>query len=894
MRAASEGWLKAGQQLTATGRAMASFLVIMDRARLLSKSTETAADTFALRILFLKAQLEDAAAALGRGLLPVLIPVVEMMRDAAEAVSSLGSEKIKLILRIGAVAAAIGPLLKLIGGLLIAIQAVTRAMVVFRNVGIGAALIQLLSPAGLILAGLAALAAALYLIYRNANKAGEAFDRMRNKFREDISEDTDAELFQRAQITEDRIARVQLMIDRLNAMSKPRGMGTGAGLGGLPKAEQELLDNANRTIKALRAQLELINERRRALEKDRAAQAAWDKKVASFAGQPTSVEPLGADPFRQLKEDVGATIRRMQIIAESVGRTSKLMRDPLEDALEMYDEILFKIEQYGGFAKAPNDLLELQVRLLKEINEQLDETALHRAFPELDKGLRAAAERARLAAVQLEIAKRRGIGVAEATRAHEVAQQGVGAVQQQILDRMTQMGIRAEEQVIIWNAVKQILQEMGVVVDDTTEKITQWTQLLRSIAVAARGVLNLAEAFGEVDKRLRDVLEGIAGTVEGLEQFRRARKDIDQRKKEGKGASLENVLAMAGGIVGIIGGALRTIRGLFVDEEAKARERERANILRENNQKLADLAASMRGMTGAIDNLLGVRAAIGNQLLPNTFLIGLLGNRGIDTLLRPLGLTFRDLDRIAEEVGIQIRDSAGKIVPAALKQLYDALLLAAEAATRFTQNMEGQRRRLELRADIFDVEDTPIARIQRELQLLERFAPELAARFADFDVTTAAGRAQLELALRALFEAIEAGTIPLEQFGELQNLDELLDVIMGVEGALDELREQANSLTDALKNVPTGFKVAFARFEATAATAAAIASGGGFAGGGRPVDVVGPPGLPGRGPPIVIEHVHIDARDRTMKEAFDEVTQQARDESRRKTGTTAYPFRNIA
>lgn len=880
----AQGWLKAGEQLGVTGRALAAFNVIVNRSALLAKANETASQTFALRLLFLKARAEDAAAALGRELLPILIPLIESATRLAQRIQTLDGAKVRLVIRIAALIAIIGPLIVIVGNLTLAIRGLAAMFVLLGGANILAAL-----------ALLGAAAAVLYEISRAARDAAEQMNAFRDSVA-NVSEKTATDMIAGLDRQIEHFQSIITNLERQKDVGRPEFQGeTFVTVKGLTAEQQKQLDQANEYIAILKEQRRVVDDRRKSLERTRKEEELFQNKLDQFK-QSLSETPIGADPFKQLKEDVGAVIRRMEIVAESVGRESKAMNVPLEAALAMYDELLLKIEQHGGLQKAPVDLLELQLRLLKEINEQLDKTDFARTFPDLAKSLKGVGEQARIAAAQLEIAKRRGTGVAEATRAHEEAQRAVGAIQQEILAAMERMGLPVARQVELWNQVKEILSDLGVPIEDTTEKVSRLTALLRSIAVAARGILNIADAFGEVSDELRDVLEGVSGIAEGLEAARKAQQAIKASKAAGKGAGLQDILAMAGGIVGIIGGVASVLGGLFgKSDEEKQREQERANILRENNQRLSDLVASMRGMTGEIKNLVDTRAALAFTQSPGFVqTANLVGpNRLTMLMISQFGLTLRDLDRIAAEVGVTIRNSAGQIVPEALQQLYDALLLAAEAATRFHDNLEHRRRRLELRADIEDVEDTPVAKINRELQLLSEFGlPIFEQFFAGIDTTTAEGQAQLENALRALFDALESGALPLEAFGRL-NLDELLDIIMGVEGALDQLREQANSLTDALKNVPTGFKVALARFDAAAAEVAAIASGRMPGAARGPLDGIRYPESRPL-PPVTIENVNIDAGTRNGRQIWEEIKQAARDESRRTTGRTTQPFQNIA
>jgi HPt (histidine-containing phosphotransfer) domain-containing protein/predicted metal-dependent hydrolase len=876
-----KGWLKAGEQLTSTGRALAAFNVTMDRARLLSKATATASETFALRILFLKAEAEDAAARLGRELLPVLIPIIEEMRKAASAVAALGSEKIKLVLRILAVVAAIGPLIRILGALTTAVLNLARAIAFLRGASIAAALARFLGPAGLV-------AAAIYLIAKRAYEAKEAlWDFNRElEFSASLGDSGEKALQKMLKGYEAQIAVFQKVIDDAKVLRKIELPGGRFIMGPAPAEDTA---HATRVLGILRQQVKVIQDRIKELEKERKLQKFWDDKIKAFAGQETSAESITADPFRQQKEDVAAAIRRMQIVEEAAGRLSVAMATPLAEGRQELEKINNLVAKYGGLLKAPSDLLELQLRLVKAIKE-FGPTPLESQFPIHARFLRLAAEQARAAGEALEAAKRTGIGVPGAEAANVAAQERIGILQKAIAEDMERQGFSAAQQLVIWQAIDKILTEMGIKTAENVEQIGRMSLLLRAIAVAARGVLNLAEAFGAVSDSLRNVLQGITGIVEGLDTARTAQQKIKAAEKAGKPAAAVDVAALMGGVIGIVGGIVSTIAGLFDKSET---ERARERLLEENNQRLSDLSRALRGMIGGLGDI----TRLYNQLLE--VLPAIEGKDFapfVENQMIAAGISMEELAAAAAELGIQIRDDRGRILSPAVAQLARALRDAALIAARFGQDLDGERKRAELRADVFDVEDTPAATIQREIQLLAMLAPELVKRFVDLDATTEEGRAKIEEALRNLVEQLALGLIPPEMFGDLRNLDELISIIMGVEGALDALREEANSLTDALKNVPSGYKVALARFEAMAAEAQRMTPQAGVR---RPVEMGGGvsiPTTPPVGAPIQINgdvHIH-DAGMKTGEEILDEMTAAARQRSRRSSGTTAYPFRNIA
>jgi hypothetical protein len=68
--------------------------------------------------------------------------------------------------------------------------------------------------------------------------------------------------------------------------------------------------------------------------------------------------------------------------------------------------------------------------------------------------------------------------------------------------------------------------------------------------------------------------------------------------------------------------------------------------------------------------------------------------------------------------------------------------------------------------------------------------------------------------LQDLVARIQAGTVNNADYGGFQNLQELVSVIEATAGALNDLRNVTNGVTAALNDVPAGFKLALAEFDA--------------------------------------------------------------------------------
>ncbi|OMD85619.1 hypothetical protein BSK49_19070 [Paenibacillus odorifer] len=120
--------------------------------------------TFASQMQILKNKLSDIAITIGDAIMPVVLeavnsmqPLIDKIASIAEKFGSLSPESQKLIITIAAIAAAIGPLLVILGHV---VSSVSALMPVFA---------ALTGPVGLIIAGVAGLAAGLTYLY-NTNE----------------------------------------------------------------------------------------------------------------------------------------------------------------------------------------------------------------------------------------------------------------------------------------------------------------------------------------------------------------------------------------------------------------------------------------------------------------------------------------------------------------------------------------------------------------------------------------------------------------------------------------------------------------------------------------------------------------------------------------------------
>jgi hypothetical protein len=165
------------------------------------------------------------------------------------------------------------------------------------------------------------------------------------------------------------------------------------------------------------------------------------------------------------------------------------------------------------------------------------------------------------------------------------------------------------------------------------------------------------------------------------------------------------------------------------------------------------------------------------------------GGRAVVEEFRKQGLSFEDMKRLADELGITLFDEKGMITAEGLEALAKAVGIATDNLLAFADTADGIRERLDFEAAIFDREDSPEERARRELAIISEQAPELFQKFfAGADPTTPQGRRALEDAQRAIAKGILDETLDPSLLGELTG-DELKQILRNIDDSTDAMAD---------------------------------------------------------------------------------------------------------
>lgn len=180
-KALEMGLIKEGEQLDLAGKQSATLALIMEQTADAQGQAAKESEGASGSMRALTTELKNLAGDLGEELLPVITPFITKIKEMVQGFSELSPETKKTIVTIAAVAAAIGPLLMIIGSLASGISAIITIAP-----ALGVAFTIMTGPVGLVVAAIAGVVAIGVALYKNwdtiKEKAGQLGDWMGEKW----------------------------------------------------------------------------------------------------------------------------------------------------------------------------------------------------------------------------------------------------------------------------------------------------------------------------------------------------------------------------------------------------------------------------------------------------------------------------------------------------------------------------------------------------------------------------------------------------------------------------------------------------------------------------------------------------------------------------------------
>lgn len=338
---------------------------------------------------------------------------------------------------------------------------------------------------------------------------------------------------------------------------------------------------------------------------------------------------------------------------------------------------------------------------------------------------------------------------------------------------------------------------------------------LEAGAKAARDIADNLATLPDSARRFVDTL------AQGVASASQLSKGIEGLKGGGGlGATLTGLSNAIGGIAGLAGAVAGVVTSLTAESEA---HRENRLAVEAASRALTEFKLAASGFNAesasSIDAARQASAAILNdprllQFLDNAQFMTITGSReAVERVSRANGgLDIGALEAIARSRGVELFDSNGRTSIDRLRAFDEAVRAAQEGLLHFTDAFDDQSQRLEL-ADRINDRDAPADAFNRARQLLTKFDQPVGALFDGIDASTQEGVQQAKATLRDIFRQYEDGLLGIGSLDKAQ----FLGVLGDLDTALDRAAEAANSAADQLAslNVPAGFRVDAARFAAT-------------------------------------------------------------------------------
>lgn len=338
----------------------------------------------------------------------------------------------------------------------------------------------------------------------------------------------------------------------------------------------------------------------------------------------------------------------------------------------------------------------------------------------------------------------------------------------------------------------------------------------KALGNAARAAFGLASGLLGAEHAVTRLLGGTLQLVAGLQEVNDlASKAGGLGKLFGSGAGALSALPGIGQAIGGGLALLSAIKGLFGEKPEDPEARRRAEILEENNKRLADL----RDTLGEV-----IRVSVSGRDIANvrreTFTrqgidlgVGppLAGGGGFTTRaasaaevlasLRQAGTSLKELQQIADDFGITLSDSP---TIEELKQLQEAV--NNFSLKRMLESFQGAKELLEAEFDIFDIED-PIEQAKRFKDLISRMSPAFQEAMAGIDLATREGREAASRVIEEFFKkATQSGQLSADEIEALFG-DMLPDEAIAAWRELEAAIEEATIAARAFANLRESFEV---------------------------------------------------------------------------------------
>jgi hypothetical protein len=653
-------------------------------------------------------------------------------------------------------------------------------------------------------------------------RVAEKYPQLRNRIREVV----------------DNVVKLQSLRDAITGTQNALDQTRQAPTGGFDTGMREQLENARALAVAYRSGGDAAKQGLAAAQQ---AFMSWRDNQRGVVSETLTFQQALKGLGGETAQNAARAFQRDATELARLAQVAQQAKTELSDAERALKAFADRVEKSGALeikvtAQNPTVALEdvarrstqLLTSKLAAVPLQLDTAGAQAGLHDLEVSIQAV----RTAEQDLDFAKAFGnvSAIAGATGQLRDAQQAAQAFARAMLPVILAIQDPVLQKAVLARFVAD-LKDIGTV----APKVDHLSTSLRTIGTAVRGVLQVADAFGDVDQSVRKSIDGVAGLLDGLASAREALKDIKS------GGSLLGSTAGIASVVGIVGASASIVAGLAgllnrgPNPELVAIQRKNNDLLADLNSKLSGYANSLSTLSNAVDRLGGIdlggagAAARGTQIVAGND----AGIRYFNRLIAETGLTFADLNRLAKDNGIELLDSKGRLSAEALEHFTEILAATRDAALRWGNTLDDLTSQRDLFRDIHDIDTSGLEGMTRVVldsaDILKGLAPALYHRIFDgLDLTTVSGRNLLNDRLNQIideeltpeFQRGEGWLAELMKQSGFTNLADFNKWLLSTDNALDQFTKTTLEATDALGNVPDAFKNLLAqdRFRAIAPT----------------------------------------------------------------------------
>ena len=369
------GLVKEGQTLNETGKALAAYSLVMQRSALVQKGAQKLSETFLVQMRFMKRDAIEAAIALGNQLIPALLPLIKIIKDVLQWLSSLSPETLRWILALMALAAALGPTAYAMGKMILVARGLLLAIKLLRTEGFAALAVFLATnPVAL---ALTAIAVAIGAIVLEARAGANALKDLQSQFATFSKDATTNAVRNNA----DTMRKLVAERDRLLQQPQKQLVTLKNPMSGLTSttetdtAAARRVAEINSLLKQRATVAVALGQRFEEITKKENLAAAeledWNKKMKEFSERGETAVDKVKTALDKLRDSVSLTVDRLELFREL-----KLdISEPLATAQTKMQDLIDSQGGLNNLAKGNADVLQLILQLQKAINAAIDERA---------------------------------------------------------------------------------------------------------------------------------------------------------------------------------------------------------------------------------------------------------------------------------------------------------------------------------------------------------------------------------------------------------------------------------------------------------------------------------------------------------------------------------------